>query len=270
MGEYLPGIVWLVVLLAGNAFFVGAEFAVISARRCQIEPRAAEGSRAARTTLWAMEHATLMLATSQLGITVCSLLILTVSEPAIHHLLEYPLGITPLSPEAISVAGLRRRAAAGHLPARRASARWCPRTSRSRCPTGPRSLLAPAAGAGLAGPAPGDRHAELDRQRGAPALPGRAQGRGEQHLHPRGGGRHRGAVTPRGHPGRRLGHAGRRLRVHRPVRGRRGGGRCATWCCCPRRRPRPTCSRRSTTTATRATSSPTTPGAPRATCTSRT
>jgi len=103
MAEYLPGILWLVVLLAGNAFFVGAEFAVISARRSQIEPRATDGSRAARTTLWAMEHATLMLATSQLGITICSLLILTVSEPAIHHLLEYPLGAVALSPEATSV-----------------------------------------------------------------------------------------------------------------------------------------------------------------------
>ena len=102
MAEYLPGILWLGVLLAGNAFFVGAEFAVISARRSQIEPRAAAGSRAARTTLWAMEHATLMLATSQLGITICSLLILTVSEPAIHHFLEYPLGLTALSPEATS------------------------------------------------------------------------------------------------------------------------------------------------------------------------
>ena len=103
MSEYLPGLAWLVVLLAANAFFVGAEFAVISARRSQIEPRAAAGSRAAKTTLWAMEHATLMLATSQLGITVCSLLILTVSEPAIHHLLEYPLGLTPLSADLISV-----------------------------------------------------------------------------------------------------------------------------------------------------------------------
>ncbi|MEQ4500245.1 hemolysin family protein [Nocardioides kribbensis] len=103
MSEYLPGLVWLVVLLAGNAFFVGAEFAVISARRSQIEPRAAAGSRAAKTTLWAMEHATLMLATSQLGITVCSLLILNVSEPAIHHLLEYPLGLTPLTADVISV-----------------------------------------------------------------------------------------------------------------------------------------------------------------------
>jgi CBS domain containing-hemolysin-like protein len=76
MSEAVPGIVWLVVLLVVNAFFVGAEFAVISARRSQIEPKAEAGSKAAKTTLWAMEHATLMLATSQLGITVCSLLIL--------------------------------------------------------------------------------------------------------------------------------------------------------------------------------------------------
>ncbi|POH71742.1 hemolysin family protein [Arthrobacter glacialis] len=103
MNEYLPGIIWLVVLLAINAFFVGAEFAVISARRSQIEPKAEAGSKAAKTTLWAMEHATLMLATSQLGITVCSLVILNVSEPAIHHLLEIPLGLTTLSAEAIGI-----------------------------------------------------------------------------------------------------------------------------------------------------------------------
>jgi CBS domain containing-hemolysin-like protein len=94
------GIVWLVVLLIVNAFFVGAEFAIISARRSQIEPRAEAGSRAAKTTLWAMEHATLMLATSQLGITVCSLLILNVSEPSIHHLLEVPLHALHLPEEA--------------------------------------------------------------------------------------------------------------------------------------------------------------------------
>ncbi|WP_460774892.1 hemolysin family protein [Microbacterium sp. GXF7504] len=88
------GIVWLVVLLVCNAFFVGAEFAVISARRSQIEPIAERGSRSAKTALWAMEHATLMLATCQLGITICSLLILNVSEPAIHHLLAVPLGLT--------------------------------------------------------------------------------------------------------------------------------------------------------------------------------
>jgi CBS domain containing-hemolysin-like protein len=103
MSEYLPGIIWLIVLLVVNAFFVGAEFAVISARRSQIEPKAEAGSKAAKTTLWAMEHATLMLATSQLGITVCSLVILNVSEPAIHHLLEIPLGLTSLSGESIGI-----------------------------------------------------------------------------------------------------------------------------------------------------------------------
>ncbi|MBS1697979.1 MAG: HlyC/CorC family transporter [Actinobacteria bacterium] len=95
------GIAWLFVLLAFNAFFVGAEFAVISARRSQIEPLAERGSRSARTALYAMEHATLMLATSQLGITVCSLLILNVSEPAMHHLLAAPLGALGLAAGAV-------------------------------------------------------------------------------------------------------------------------------------------------------------------------
>jgi CBS domain containing-hemolysin-like protein len=95
------GIAWLAILLIINAFFVGAEFAVISARRSQIEPRAEAGGRAARTTIYAMEHATMMLATSQLGITVCSLLILNVSEPAIHHLLELPLALTHWPEEVI-------------------------------------------------------------------------------------------------------------------------------------------------------------------------
>jgi CBS domain containing-hemolysin-like protein len=45
-----------------------------------------------------------MLATSQLGITICSLLILNVSEPAIHHLLEGPLAWTGMSVEWVSVA----------------------------------------------------------------------------------------------------------------------------------------------------------------------
>jgi len=86
------GLIWLVVLLISNAFFVGAEFAVIAARRAQIEPRAEAGSRPAKITLAAMERVSLMLATAQLGITVSSLLILLIAEPSIHHLLEYPLG----------------------------------------------------------------------------------------------------------------------------------------------------------------------------------
>ncbi|MEY4313179.1 MAG: hypothetical protein RLZZ319_688 [Actinomycetota bacterium] len=98
----LAGVAWLAALLAVNAFFVAAEFAVVAARRSQIEPRAEAGSWAAKVALSAMERATLMLATTQLGITICSLMILGVSEPALHHLVEGALGGLPLDTEAIS------------------------------------------------------------------------------------------------------------------------------------------------------------------------
>ncbi|MCD4526821.1 hemolysin family protein [Nocardioides sp. cx-173] len=77
-----------VLLLAANAFFVGAEFAIISARRTQVEPRAHAGSRMARTTLRAMENVSLMMAGAQLGITICSLGLGAIGEPAVAHLLE--------------------------------------------------------------------------------------------------------------------------------------------------------------------------------------
>lgn len=79
-----------IALLAGNAFFVGAEFALISARRSQIEPLAEAGSRRAVTTLGAMENVSLMMACAQLGITVCSLGLGAVGEPAVAHLIEGP------------------------------------------------------------------------------------------------------------------------------------------------------------------------------------
>jgi CBS domain containing-hemolysin-like protein len=81
--------IWLgLVLLIGNAFFVGAEFALVSARRTKVEPKAAEGSRVARTTLRAMEGLSQMIAAAQLGITVCSLGLGAVAEPALAHLIE--------------------------------------------------------------------------------------------------------------------------------------------------------------------------------------
>jgi CBS domain containing-hemolysin-like protein len=85
------------LLLAANAFFVGAEFALISVRRTQIEPRVAAGSRAARITLRAMENVTLVMAGAQFGITACSLGLGAIGEPAVAHLLEpglRTLGVT--------------------------------------------------------------------------------------------------------------------------------------------------------------------------------
>ena len=103
MSDDIAGLWAFVLLLVGNAFFVGAEFAVIAAKRAQIEPRAEAGSRPAKMTLKAMERVSLMLATAQLGITICSLLILLIVEPSIHHLLEGPLKDFGLTKEAADI-----------------------------------------------------------------------------------------------------------------------------------------------------------------------
>jgi CBS domain containing-hemolysin-like protein len=81
--------VWTtILLLLVNAFFVGAEFAAMAARRSALEPLAAHGSRRAQICLDALEQMGSLLACAQLGITVCSVLLGAISEAALHHALE--------------------------------------------------------------------------------------------------------------------------------------------------------------------------------------
>ncbi|GGC57317.1 HlyC/CorC family transporter [Hoyosella rhizosphaerae] len=87
----ITGMLIGIALLFGNAFFVGAEFALVSTRRTQIEPRAEAGSRVARITLRALDNVSLMMAGAQLGITMCSLGLGAVAEPAVAYALEIPL-----------------------------------------------------------------------------------------------------------------------------------------------------------------------------------
>lgn len=75
-------------LLIGNAIFVATEFALMSARRSQIEPKAVAGSRAARSTLRAIENLSHVIATTQLGVTLCSLGLGAVAEPALATALQ--------------------------------------------------------------------------------------------------------------------------------------------------------------------------------------
>ncbi len=77
-----------VLLLATNAFFVGGEFALVTARRTKIEPKAAAGSRMARTTLRAMDNVSQVIAAVQLGITLASLALGAIAEPALSHVIE--------------------------------------------------------------------------------------------------------------------------------------------------------------------------------------
>lgn len=85
-----------ILLLVANASFVGAEFSLISARRDRLEGMAEKGVAGARTVIRAGEHLSLMLAAAQLGITVCSLGLGSLGEPAVAHQLERvfdPLGV---------------------------------------------------------------------------------------------------------------------------------------------------------------------------------
>ena len=95
-----------VALLAGNAFFVGSEFAITSSRRAQLEPLAQAGDARAVTALWALQHISRMLATAQLGVTVCSTGLGVVAEPAIAHALTPLLariGIADAGAHAVAV-----------------------------------------------------------------------------------------------------------------------------------------------------------------------
>lgn len=77
-----------VALLIANGFFVGAEFAVIAARRTKIDGLAASGDLRARLAQKSIKELSFMLAGCQLGITMASLGLGAVAEPAVAHLIE--------------------------------------------------------------------------------------------------------------------------------------------------------------------------------------
>ncbi|MEU4577951.1 hemolysin family protein [Nonomuraea sp. ATR24] len=91
-------------LLAFNALFVAAEFAFVSSRRHRLEEMAGGGNRlvriAARSAVGGSRQLSLMLAGAQLGITLCTLGLGQVTEPAIEHYLE-PVFATIGIPEAL-------------------------------------------------------------------------------------------------------------------------------------------------------------------------
>lgn len=97
--------VWTLVgsvgLLAANAFFVAAEFALVAAKQHRLEQQAADGSRAARAALAGTRHLSLMLAGAQLGITLCTLGLGALAKPAVKDLLAPALSLLGL-PESVA------------------------------------------------------------------------------------------------------------------------------------------------------------------------
>ena len=81
-------LVFLLLLIAVNGFFVAAEFAIVRSRRSRLEQMRDEGVRRAPLALEQIDHVDQYVATSQVGITLASLGIGFLGEPALAELLE--------------------------------------------------------------------------------------------------------------------------------------------------------------------------------------
>src|ERR1700755_2615675 len=92
------GVLFAFLLIGANAFFVGAEFSLISARRDRLEALAEQGKKRAVTVIRAGEQLASMLAGSQLGVTVASLLLGRIGESAVADLLRSAFSLTSMPP----------------------------------------------------------------------------------------------------------------------------------------------------------------------------
>jgi CBS domain containing-hemolysin-like protein len=91
----------MLALLLANGFFVAVEFALIASRRTKLEAMAEQGSARARIAVRSMQHLNLQLAGAQLGITMASLLLGYVAEPAIAGLIVDSLGWFVTLPDSV-------------------------------------------------------------------------------------------------------------------------------------------------------------------------
>lgn len=91
LGASLLGLLAVVVLLLTNAYFVATEFALVAVRRTQVHLWVAEGRRGAASAAAAIRDLDDAIAATQLGITLASIGLGFVGEPALAHLVEPPL-----------------------------------------------------------------------------------------------------------------------------------------------------------------------------------
>jgi len=82
-GFGLFGLISVLVLVALNGFFVSAEFALVSVRRSRVEQLVAEGNRSAKAVQRSILHLNNVIASTQVGITLASLALGWVGEPAV-------------------------------------------------------------------------------------------------------------------------------------------------------------------------------------------
>ena len=88
MNNTLTSFIYVILLLAINGFFVAAEFALVKAKGVRIDQLASRGIRSAKLTRHILDRLEAYLAACQLGITMASLGLGWIGEPAVAALLE--------------------------------------------------------------------------------------------------------------------------------------------------------------------------------------
>ncbi len=96
-GTIIIKLVSVLLLVAANGFFVAAEFALVGVRSSRIETLANAGNRAAKRVMALLKNLNAYLSACQLGITLASLALGWIGEPAIARLLASPLSSVPES-----------------------------------------------------------------------------------------------------------------------------------------------------------------------------
>lgn len=92
------------ILILANGFFVAGEFAIVAVERSQVELRSRDGDRRARRILKSLRNLSFELSGAQLGITITSLVLGFIAEPAIAELLAPVLSTLPFLPEGSALA----------------------------------------------------------------------------------------------------------------------------------------------------------------------
>ncbi len=102
----LVGLLVLLLLIVMNAFFVAAEYSLVSVRRTRIDQLVDEGNASAKRVQGALKNLSFYIAAVQLGITVAALATGYVAEPSIGHLLEGPLSSLGFSENTVKTIAL--------------------------------------------------------------------------------------------------------------------------------------------------------------------
>jgi CBS domain containing-hemolysin-like protein len=103
LGLTLANLIIVIILVTLNAFFVAAEFSLVSVRRTRIEELVAQGKQSAAAVKKALEDPDRFIAATQLGITIASLGLGWAGEPALAHLIDPVVALLPIPADWVNI-----------------------------------------------------------------------------------------------------------------------------------------------------------------------